>query len=76
MRCLGRRADTISYDTRREEELAHLRDTFRGDGYPEGIITRKLRKLPRTALPSDEELPTSNAPKLFLPYVHGLSEKI
>ena len=52
-----------------EENLAHLRYTFREDGYPEGIITRNLRKLPRTALPSDEELPTTIAPKLLLPYV-------
>ena len=37
-------------DTSREEELAHLRDTFRGNGYPEGININ-LRKLPRTTCP-------------------------
>ena len=77
MRCLGRRAENICVDdTSREEELAHLRDTFRRNGYPEGIINCNLRKPPRTTLPSDEEPPTTNPPKIFLPYVQGLSENI
>ena len=44
VRCLGRRAGTICVDeTSREEELAHLRDTFWGNGYPKGIITNNLK---------------------------------
>ena len=77
MRCLGRRAEIICVDeTSREEELTHLRGTFRRNGYPEEIINRNLRKPPRTTLPTDEEPPTTNPPQLFLPYVQGLSENI
>ena len=77
VRCLGSRAETICVDEiSREEELAHLRDTFRGNGYPDRIVTNDLRKPPRTTLPSDEEQPTTNPSKLFLPYIQGLSENI
>jgi len=70
-------AETICVDeTSREEELAHLRDTFWGNGYPDGIVTNNLIKPPRTTLPSDEEQPTTNPPNLFLPYIQGLSENI
>ena len=84
VRCLRRKAETVCGDeTSREEELAHLRDTFRGNGYPDrGRLSpatsenRQERPWEPCILPPDEEPPTTNLQKLFPPYVQGLSENI
>ena len=68
----------ICDDTNRNEELAHLKDTFRRNGYPERVVTRNLRSqcnsIPQTG---EEEPPTTEIPKLLcLPYLQGTSERI
>ena len=37
--CLRRRAEMVCDNTNRNEELAHLKDTFKRNGYPEEVVT-------------------------------------
>ena len=55
-------------DTSMEEQLTNLRDTFRRNGYPEGIITTTSEDHPGPVA-SDEEPPTTDPHKLLLPYM-------
>ena len=65
----------ICDDTNRNEELAHMKDTFRRNGYPERVVTSNLRSQ-RNSMPQTEEEPlTTERPKLlYLPYLQGTSE--
>ena len=54
---------------KQERNLAHLRATFRINGYSEEIIIRNLWIWPRSALPSDKEPPITDPPKLLQPYM-------
>ena len=67
----------ICDDTNRNEELAHMKDTFRRNGYPERVVTSNLRSQ-RNSMPQTKEEPlTTERPKLlYLPYLQGTSERI
>ena len=75
VRCLGLKAEEIC-DGKSKEELKHLRDTFRRNGYPKEIIERNLSRTTPT-IREEEGASNTDKPKLlYLPYLKRLSEKI
>ena len=72
IRCLAERARKICDQEVIQEEMKHLNNAFRMNGYPQHLITRNLREKKQTRKRRQEDKP----PTLFLPYVKGISEKI
>ena len=59
---------------KRWQEIQHLRQVFRANGYPEPEVKNNLRGRPT---PSNTTMKTETPPKLLhLPYVKGVSERI
>ena len=70
--CLAERARKICDQEVIQEEMKHLNNAFRMNGYPQHLITYNLREKEQTRKRGQEDKP----PTLFLPYVQGISEKI
>jgi hypothetical protein len=71
VKCLANRARNICDGARLEQELTHLKSTFRMNGYP-GQFTEKAmhtNKQPRGEIPKPKKTVT-------LPYIPGISEKL
>ena len=75
--CLKNRAERICDEENKEEELSHLKDVFRNNGYPVQLIVCTLaRKCARSDDVNVDE-PEEERPKtMHLPYIKGLSEAI
>ena len=76
LKCLKNRADRVCDERHQTEELKHLRDTFRANGYPMRLIKYTLQKSPKDPNSATLEAPEGNPKLLSLPYIRGLSEEI
>ena len=75
IQCLKNRAEKVCDDSTRWQEINHLQRVFKANGYPNAVVKRNLRPRPRPT--STTEPPTDETPpKLFLPYISGISERI
>ena len=75
IQCLKNRAEKVCDDSTRWQEINHLQRVFKANGYPNAIVKRNLRHRPRPT--STTEPPTDETPpKLFLPYISGISERV
>ena len=69
------RAEKVCDDSTRWQEINHLQRVFKANGYPNAVVKRNLKPRPRPT--STTEPPTDETPpKLFLPYISGISERI
>ena len=73
IQCLRHRAEKVCNGSMRWAEIRHLREVFKANGYPETVVKRNLRARPT---PTNSSRTSQPAPKLLLPYVPGLSERI
>ena len=76
--CLKNRANNICSKENKTKEFEHLRKVFRQNGYPKKVIQRALNRPPKPSqsetMDDDEE--STDAKKIFLPYVKGVIEKV
>ena len=74
VQCLRVRAEKVCEEGKRWNEIQHLRQVFRANGYLEPVVKNNLRG--RTT-PSNTNMESEIPPKLLhLPYVNGVNEQI
>ena len=68
------RAEKVCEEGKRWQEIQHLRQVFRANGYLEPVVKNNMRGRPT---PSNTTMENETPPKLLhLPYVNGVSEQI
>lgn len=74
LQCLTVRAEKICDDEKRWQEIQHLRQVLRANGYPESVVKSNLRcRLTPTNVTMESQTPSK---LLHLQYVKGNSECI
>ena len=75
--CLRNRAEKICDQEHLGTEMAHLRKTFKVNGYPYGLISKTLKKQNHHQHPLQDDTTDQEKPKLlYLPYIRQTSEHI
>ena len=78
VKCLKDRADKVCHHTTKSQEIEHLKQVFRANGFPESSLKKILDGPIRrdTPTPTPTTVEEERQKVIFLPYVHGLSQKI
>ncbi|GJQ74695.1 hypothetical protein Trydic_g21546 [Trypoxylus dichotomus] len=74
MRTLVERACRVCSEEQLKEELDHLRQALRCNGYPEDVIDRAISRKPRSKDNNDREIETLGT--ACLPYINNTTDRI